>query len=370
MEEKIRNRRIQHLEKYISKSWEEYFMDFIMKYDKLQYINWRKLSFNPNITIDIIKRYRDKQWDWCVLSRHKNITMEIVNANRELPWSWFYLSLNPNLTMKMICDNLEKDWNWFYISVNPNITMDDINQHINKDWAEWHWYNGISDNPNLTIDFIKEHLDKNWDWHKISHNPNITMDIVEKYWDAPWADWHSEYLSSNKNITIEFIRKHSNLQFNWCSISENESITMKMIEDNPDLKWEPTSICRNPNLTFQMVSKYLIPINHFLDWNAILSSKNIDLITIVKNCRSVYGLSKNPNLLFDYIKDRLMFDWDWVCISKNSFAKEKELFYQREYRKYMAVFRLQQYFNRMYDNPRYKFFRDRFNRNWEEIMCQ
>jgi hypothetical protein len=51
--------------------------------------------------------------------------------------------------------------------------------------------------------------------------------------------------------------------------------------------------------------------------------------------------------------------WNWSYISQNKFNKEKELFYLKQYRIYLATFRLQQYFNRMYDNPNYLFCRTR-----------
>ena len=53
-------------------------------------------------------------------------------------------------------------------------------------------------------------------------------------------------------------------------------------------------------------------------------------------------------------------------ISSNKFTKEKELFYQKYYRIYLATFRLQQYFNRMYDNPQYLFCRNRLDKLFSE----
>ena len=63
------------------------------------------------------------------------------------------------------------------------------------------------------------------------------------------------------------------------------------------------------------------------------------------------------NFLMKY-EDRL----DWNGISQNTFKKEKELFYEKWYKIYMASFRLQQYFNRMYDNPNYLFCRTRLEK--------
>ena len=40
-----------------------------MKYeDKL---NWNLLSRNPNITMEIIEKYREKPWDWYHISNNK-----------------------------------------------------------------------------------------------------------------------------------------------------------------------------------------------------------------------------------------------------------------------------------------------------------
>ena len=57
-------------------------------------------------------------------------------------------------------------------------------------------------------------------------------------------------------------------------------------------------------------------------------------------------------------------DWNWA----HEFSKEKELFFKEWYRKYMAVFRLQQYFNRMYDNPKYQFCRKRLEKSFKQLI--
>jgi len=57
--------------------------------------------------------------------------------------------------------------------------------------------------------------------------------------------------------------------------------------------------------------------------------------------------------------------WDWGCLSEQT-SKEKELFYEKYYRIYMATFRLQRYFNRMYDDPEYLFCRNRLDKLFSE----
>ena len=75
-----------------------------------------------------------------------------------------------------------------------------------------------------------------------------------------------------------------------------------------------------------------------------------------------YCLSHNPNITMEIIENNLDKPWDWNGISYNKFTKEKELFYQKHYRIYLATFRLQQYFNRMYDHPKYLFCRTRIEK--------
>ena len=124
------------------------------------------------------------------------------------------------------------------------------------------------------------------------------------------------YISQNPNITMEIIEKYPNKPWDWEFISENPNITIEFIEKYPYKSWDWDSISQNPNLTMEMIM-----------------------------------IENSPDK-----------PWNWVCISKNKFTKEKELFYQKHYRIYLATFRLQQYFNRMYDNPNYLFCRNRLEK--------
>jgi len=115
------------------------------------------------------------------------------------------------------------------------------------------------------------------------------------------------------------IEKYPDKPWNWHYISENLNITMEIIEKYPDKSWKWQSTSCNPNITIDMIEKY---------------------------------------------PDKPL---DWHYISRNRFTKEKELFYQKYYRIYMATFKLQQYFNRMYDNPKYLFCRNRLNKLFSEM---
>ena len=53
----------------------------------------------------LIKKFPEKNWDWRDISRNPNITMEIITDNPDKPWDWYYVSENPNITMEIITGN-------------------------------------------------------------------------------------------------------------------------------------------------------------------------------------------------------------------------------------------------------------------------
>ena len=87
-------------------------------------------------------------------------------------------------------------------------------------------------------------------------------------------------------------------------------------------------------------------------------------ISYFKMSKTIKGRLNNLN---KYIQEKWderhpVKPWNWFGISQNKFKKEKELFYLKWCRIYIATFKLQQYFNRMYDNPDYLFCRKRLDK--------
>ena len=140
----------------------------------------------------------------------------------------------------------------------------------------------------------------------------MTMEIIKNNPSEPWK-WN--WMSLNPNLTIEYINDNPHISWIWGCISQNPNIPIEKIEKNLNYPWNWIEISRNPNITIEMIEK-------------------------------------NPNKHY----------FNWAGISENKFTKEKELFYEKYYRIYMATFRLQQYFNTMYDDPRYLFCKKRLEK--------
>ena len=116
------------------------------------------------------------------------------------------------------------------------------------------WFS-ISCNPNITVDIIKKYKKLPWDDYGIQSNPNIKMKTIEKWYNGDNSSKKSFFwIMKNPNLTIKYIKKHSNVKWKWNMILNNSKSIMKMIKKYPIKKLDWYSICINPNLTF----KYLL----------------------------------------------------------------------------------------------------------------
>jgi hypothetical protein len=196
--------------------------------------NYEQMSYNPNITVDIVNNYYYKNWNkdllsynfgrnskyffennyhnkyrislelyetfdnikyyenkynykinYNLLSENKNITWEIINENKDKSWSYEnLLKYNKNINLDIILNNkifFNKEC-MNNISLNNNITWNDI---CNYPEIKWNFYD-LSCNPNINIDIVLNNLDKKWSFKKLSYNPNITLDIIKKYNNFDW----------------------------------------------------------------------------------------------------------------------------------------------------------------------------------------
>ena len=58
-----------------------------------------------NDYLNFIQNNLDKDFDWEDLSYNQNITWELIHANPDKNWHWYSVSRNPN-TFMLVRDNL------------------------------------------------------------------------------------------------------------------------------------------------------------------------------------------------------------------------------------------------------------------------
>ena len=63
------------------------------------------------------------------------------------------------------------------------------------------------------------------------------------------------------------------------------------------------------------------------------------------------GISENPNLTMDIIRNNIDKPWDWYCISMNNFTKEKTDLMIKEYHKHLMAYRIQHRWKNARVNP-------------------
>ena len=163
-------------------------------------------------------------------------------------------------------------------------------------------------------------MDKDWDFISISEHPNITWDIIR---NNPKYPWDYEYVSQNPNITWDIVKFY------------------------PDIKWEYYWIICNPTTTWEIIKQ--IPRD------------------ILKNNSAI---NFNPNITYDIYKNNKNnqdFHWDEHKLFQNIFGKDKEIIYEKEYRKHIARFKINIWLSSILLSPHTRWGKKHLERKMEEL---
>ena len=90
------------------------------------------------------------------------------------------------------------------------------------------------------------------------------------------------------------------------------------------------------------------PKNYYTSYDRTVFDCNIN------ESLCLQGLAENPNLTFDIIRQTADEPWDWDEISANTFPYEKESFLLQRLNRYMAAYRIQQWWFKISLSPQYK----------------
>jgi len=155
----------------------------------------------------------------------------------------------------------------------------------------------VSSNPNITPEFVDTHLDWPWNWHLICSNKNFTIEWIEGKKDMTKDDW-GYGLSSNPRLTIDCVIRNPNAAWCWLDVSRNPGITIDDIIDNIELPWVWQGVIYNPNMTWNDIVRLNTAHPQFMECaERIISSSGFITIDIVK---------ENPD-----------FPWDWLHLTAN-----------------------------------------------------
>lgn len=127
---------------------------------------------------------------------------------------------------------------------------------------------------------VKMYTDKPWKWDFLTVNKNISLEFILKNKKEPFK-WKWDMLLDNPNINLECIEKHLK-KVKWCMFGLSRIVTEEFHNRHPELKyiWGLGGMSNNPHISYEFVSMY--PDK---DWDY-----------------SMYGLSRNKNMGIEYFK--------------------------------------------------------------------
>jgi hypothetical protein len=289
---------------------------------KFKKMEWMSITANPNISMKTIEENPDWPWVTNNICDNPNITwdfyknklpMMYANNKKDIKFRNYkkinalfdQKKLSKTLPWQIIEENIDLHWDWISVAQNSNVILDNLNLYITKfnkasfihftmnpnfarvdqalyfhntNFTNWCY---VSMSPYLDSNFIKNN--PSYDWCYLSFLRYQNLEFIESY-VMKGLDFEKgiyknsflifdeecvEYLSQNPNLTIEFIRRYPDFNWNWHFITEGPNMTMEIIMANLDLAWDFKSISSNPNMTYEIISR-----NSFIKWNWRFISEN------------------------------------------------------------------------------------------------
>jgi hypothetical protein len=129
---------------------------------------------------------------------------------------YFFCALNPNVNMGLIIDNPQFPWEWDGLCKHPNIRPEWVIDFAPKEVS----FHAFSENPNTTLALVLKYPDQVWNWPYLCSNMNLSMDDIRTHLELPW-DFN--YLSRNYHFHwLEIEETKNEFSWNWKNISLNK----------------------------------------------------------------------------------------------------------------------------------------------------
>lgn len=293
------------------------FEDLLLEYPSYPW-DWSKVSLNSSLSFEFVLNNRNLPFVSKYISQNVNVKEQDVVDNPEYPWDYEGLCSNPNLSFAFFNEYIIRpeeihrvDWN--SLSSNPSITMIDVINNPNYKWNDRY----LSSNPNLTSNFIlNEGLSRNWYAPSVSSNSGITSRDIYKSTLKSLFEWDYTNLSSNPNLPIAHV--HNNIKLNWNYHALSINASLNDIHAFHKIKWDGHGLSLNPNITFEYVMAHPKVKWHYptLAMNPSITMENMSWITKQSNQPIDYYLYSNPNISIDWIKKNIH-TIDWNRLSSN-----------------------------------------------------
>jgi hypothetical protein len=246
------------------------------------------------------------------------INLKLLNIIKKYPnkeWDWLYITMR--MSWNIIISNPEHPWNWRCICDNPDISWDNIMLHPCKP-------DYLNETDNVDWKKIKKSIGNKLNWindDKIVNN--IINDIINSRGD------YIEDFHVRSNILSQFIKFNA---FVWYSIFKNISLdliykydilnTLNNIIEPPtndhSIKWCYCGLSINPNITWDIVKN-----NPQIRWSwfHLSFNKNISLdVKLNNNTKQQWWIgviSSFESIDWEFIKNNPQIKWSSDGVSRN-----------------------------------------------------
>ncbi|MBK8704668.1 MAG: hypothetical protein IPN33_14400 [Saprospiraceae bacterium] len=324
-----------------------------------QFINWDKLSQNPQLSHiwkyskNSFRRYAEwrdyvfgyliifrEKWNFKLLSKIGVITWSIDIIDYFInDWDWDILSKESNLLTKISDDEVhfdirnlkryERRINWTILSEHYEVSISkkEFGQFLEKDWD----FQLLSKHPNLSLSFeiLQQTLKKNWDWKALTRHKDLKLtkelllgqriegEIIRDVEEWAWIreqEWDWSHLSKEEWLDGELLKVFQDKSWDWKAVSENPAIVfdlslLKLLVAKDEINW--SAILQNSKTHINSETLRLLESTIDLsneDWQSISCHPNLDF---TKN-------SDNNSTYFDWnFVDRYTNFWDWNLLLLN-----------------------------------------------------
>lgn len=282
---------------------------------------FKYLSFNPNISWDIVRNNQNLDWNFKLLSINENINNDIIKNNDFYKWNLEVFASNKNFTpnVKQLIDGKQSS---FYFSTNDKFNIDYFNILVNK--CELDWFS-LSSKSFLNFDLVKKYKNNKWNWIELSENVNVinksTIDRLSEL-----ENIQIDYLFANASFDYHFLINFFSGYFNYQNYSKNKNISWDVVFSNPLENWNWENLSSNESLTWDLISKNL---NFPWLWSE-LSKNNCINLNIINNFKSLpwtwESLSCNKNIDPFFIIKNKEKNWEISNLIFNDMSNSKKLF--------------------------------------------
>lgn len=216
---------------------------------------FKSLSSHPDLTTEVIKRYRNECWCPQHMCANKKFEWAWVDLLPTKPWNWRTLSFS-GPTIDIVLKNLDKNWDWAVLSLEPGITFSDMAKWPNLPWNinQVLFVEVISDSDIEFLRIYKDHYD---DIAWVDHTRRTRWSLIRKHPDLPWR-YHAATIDLQDESDVRLLMNQANINWsrlsvissadvilktkdlapwNWSAVSLNKSLTYEHVIQNPDIPW-------------------------------------------------------------------------------------------------------------------------------------